>query len=341
MDFLIFGEIRPTVKLRPISALFVCLIVIPLMAGADTSYTVRKGDTLSRIARWSGVNTRTLMECNGLDDDRLKPGMKLTIPSDASDGGKQAEPAKEPSERPAVKEASPAPTGTHTVRKGETLSSIAESYGMSVKELKKINHVRRPRRLKPGMELIVRKPSVPPPAVAPERTAVEISQAASEKKEPEGIAAAKEAGEPAAVRTAGIVLPGEGKGIRDKLVAIAREMLDIPYRFGGRTLLGIDCSGYVQRVFSLLDIALPRTAREQFRQGKLVDKDELSVGDLVFFRTYAKFPSHVGIYLGDSLFIHASAKDRKVKVDSLDAPYYIKRFIGARRLDFNEEEKGI
>jgi len=121
-------------------------------------------------------------------------------------------------------------------------------------------------------------------------------------------------------------------GIKEKLIRIAHKMLDIPYRFGGSSFLGIDCSGYVQKVFGLLDIVLPRTAREQFRLGKLVGKEELSIGDLVFFRTYAKFPSHVGIYLGDNRFIHASSKERKVTIDSLDAPYFIKRFMGARRL---------
>ncbi|HZW37100.1 MAG TPA: C40 family peptidase, partial [Candidatus Deferrimicrobiaceae bacterium] len=131
--------------------------------------------------------------------------------------------------------------------------------------------------------------------------------------------------------------PGGGAGgIKDKLVGIAKKMLDIPYRFGGNSLLGIDCSGYVQKVFSLLNIVLPRTAREQFHLGELVGMDNLSIGDLVFFRTYAKFPSHVGIYLGDNRFIHASSRDRKVTIDSLDAPYYLKRFIGAKRLDLKD-----
>ena len=125
-------------------------------------------------------------------------------------------------------------------------------------------------------------------------------------------------------------------GIKQKLIRIAQAMLDIPYRFGGSSFLGIDCSGYVQKVFGLLDIMLPRTAREQFGRGKRVGKDELSIGDLVFFRTYAKFPSHVGIYLGDNRFIHASSTERKVTIDSLDAPYYVKRFVGARRLPLND-----
>ena len=60
---------------------------------------------------------------------------------------------------------------------------------------------------------------------------------------------------------------------------------------------------------------------------------DLRAGDLVFFRTYARFPSHVGIYLGERLFIHASRKSRKVQIDSLDAPYFSKRYLGGRRLD--------
>ena len=125
-------------------------------------------------------------------------------------------------------------------------------------------------------------------------------------------------------------------GMKDRLILFAKKMLNIPYRFGGSTFIGIDCSGYVQKVFGFLDVSLPRTAREQFHFGEPVSKEELSMGDLVFFRTYASFPSHVGIYLGNNLFIHASSKNRKVSIDSLDTPYYFKRFIGAKRL-FQEE----
>ena len=109
-------------------------------------------------------------------------------------------------------------------------------------------------------------------------------------------------------------------------------MLDIPYKFGGSTTLGIDCSAYVKKAYGLLDIELPRTAREQFKTGEAVEKEQLSAGDLVFFKTYASFPSHVGIYIGNNLFIHASSMAKKVTIDNLDAPYYMKRFIGAKRL---------
>src|SRR4030066_1570805 len=92
-------------------------------------------------------------------------------------------------------------------------------------------------------------------------------------------------------------------GLQDRLILFAKKLLNIPYRFGGSSLLGIDCSAYVQKVYSLIGIDLPRSARKQFQEGTPVKDDELSIGDLVFFRTYASFPSHVGIYLGNNLFI--------------------------------------
>jgi len=85
-------------------------------------------------------------------------------------------------------------------------------------------------------------------------------------------------------------------------------------------------------VYSFIGQNIPRSAREQFNIGESVDKDDLATGDLVFFRTYASFPSHVGIYLGNNLFIHASSLSKKITIDSLESPYYFRRFIGAKRI---------
>jgi cell wall-associated NlpC family hydrolase len=117
-----------------------------------------------------------------------------------------------------------------------------------------------------------------------------------------------------------------------RLITFAKKLINIPYKFGGNSILGIDCSAYVKKVYGFLGIELPRTAREQFNTGEAIDKEQLSVGDLVFFRTYASFPSHVGIYLGNDLFIHASSKGKKVTISNLETPYFLKRFIGAKRL---------
>jgi len=128
------------------------------------------------------------------------------------------------------------------------------------------------------------------------------------------------------------IVEGQDEGITDKILSYARDLLGIPYRFGGVTLKALDCSAFVQKVFKSIGIDIPRTAREQFKIGREVDRDDISKGDLVFFKTYSGYPSHVGIYIGDNQFIHASRRGRKVTIDSLDEPYYQKRFIGAKRL---------
>jgi hypothetical protein len=108
--------------------------------------------------------------------------------------------------------------------------------------------------------------------------------------------------------------------------------LGTPYRFGGEGPSGIDCSSFVQQVFREHQVDLPRTAREQIRMGSDVAQGELRKGDLVFFRTYASYPSHVGIYLGDGKMIHASSARGKVVVSDMNTDYYRSRFLGAKRV---------
>lgn len=107
-----------------------------------------------------------------------------------------------------------------------------------------------------------------------------------------------------------------------------------PYKFGGNSLKGIDCSGFTQSIYrNVLEINLNRSAREQYLQGEVIDnKSDLNFGDLVFFNTRKRVrPGHVGIYLWDNLFVHANTKNG-VTVNSLDDDYYSKRYMGARRI---------
>ncbi len=106
-----------------------------------------------------------------------------------------------------------------------------------------------------------------------------------------------------------------------------------PYLFGGTSRKSIDCSAFTQRVFlNVGNIKIPRTARTQIDVGRPVERNDLEFGDLIFFHTYSmRFPSHVGIYLGDDLFAHASSM-WGVTVSSLNKPYYRSHFIGGRRL---------
>jgi cell wall-associated NlpC family hydrolase len=127
----------------------------------------------------------------------------------------------------------------------------------------------------------------------------------------------------------------EGSSVKEKVLMEIIKYLNTPYKYGGNSKKGIDCSAFTQTVYATgLQLPLLRTARDQFTQGiKIEDKTELKFGDLVFFNTRrAVRPGHVGIYIGDNLFAHASSK-QGVIVSSLDHDYYSKRYMGARRIE--------
>ena len=112
---------------------------------------------------------------------------------------------------------------------------------------------------------------------------------------------------------------------------IARAALDVvgtPYRYGGNTTEGFDCSGLVQYVHASVGIDVPRTSTAQYRHAP--SPPELRVGDVVFFRVGGKV-SHAGIYVGDGRFVHAPSSGKQVSVSRTDNPYFKPRFVGARR----------
>lgn len=118
---------------------------------------------------------------------------------------------------------------------------------------------------------------------------------------------------------------------RDMVLLDIVSLLGIPYRYGGADRDGMDCSAFTARVYEKsLSLNLPRSTKEQFREGRRVDPDSLQFGDLVFFNTTGSSPSHVGIYLEDDVFAHASVSFG-VTLSSLESTYYRKRFVGARR----------
>ena len=255
---------------------------------------------------------------------------------------------------------------THVVRRGDTLGKIARAHHVSASKIQEANGLEGSR-LSVGKKLVIpggkshskrRKgsegqgkratvrgstpASEPPPGSQvslADPQEVPLPTEALKLPTEAGLVELAKAGK--AADTASPVPPDSGKAgesIKDRLLRVAHGMLAVPYRFGGTTLWGLDCSGFVQKAFAFLNLDLPRSAREQFLAGANVAKADLSPGDLVFFRTYAKYPSHVGIYLGDNRFVHASSRERKVTVESLDTPYYVKRYIGAKRLLFEQND---
>ncbi len=110
----------------------------------------------------------------------------------------------------------------------------------------------------------------------------------------------------------------------------AKKYIGVPYRWSGTTASGFDCSGFVMAVYAKSGINIKRLADEQFYSGQRIKKEDLVIGDLVFFETYTSGISHVGIYVGENRFIHSSSS-RGVIIDSLDDPYYKVRYRGACR----------
>lgn len=118
----------------------------------------------------------------------------------------------------------------------------------------------------------------------------------------------------------------------DHLLEHVDEWYGTKYKMGGTTKKGIDCSAFVQAVYlSAFAVSLPRTARDQYRSSKIISATELKEGDLVFFNTRGGI-SHVGIYLQNNKFIHASTSHGVTVSDMFD-PYYIKHYIGAGRIE--------
>ncbi len=125
--------------------------------------------------------------------------------------------------------------------------------------------------------------------------------------------------------------PPKTPAARNAIIATGQKYMGVPYVWGGATPAGFDCSGFTQYVMKQNGITIPRTAAEQFAAGSPVEKANLQVGDLVFFTTYKPGASHVGFYMGDGQFLHASSGAKEVTVSKLDESYYAQRYIGARR----------
>lgn len=245
---------------------------------------------------------------------------------------------------------------TYTVRKGDTLRSIAQKYDVSVVSIQTANKLSNPNHIKTGQKL-----TIPTNKVKSYRTyAYGAAQVHDLEVRLEGDSSEylakgttftileKADGEykiklkdgrigwaktDLVLLKEGRQLIGESEATGSRIVSMAYNYRGYRYVRGGMSARGFDCSGFVKFLYAKEGIDLPRSSVEQFSCGKPVSKDELQEGDLVFFKnTYKRGISHVGIYIGDGTFIHASTRRTGVRVDRLSDDYYTRKYAGARRI---------
>ncbi len=281
-------------------------VATPKHAAGAPNYTVVTGDTLGGIASKYGVTVSELKAANGLTNNELWVGMKLEVPGKGSQLKTQT-----------TTQATNNLRKDYRVKRGDTLGVIAKRHGVTVKELKQTNKLTSSN-IRVGQSLKI-----------PGTAKYMHSYSAKSNNNYNSNGHANNNGHSQnGYHSEGEISP------KQKIIRVAKKYLGAPYKFGGNSYkTGIDCSGYVKKVFSSFNVNLPRTARDiYYRSGHKVAKSQLDTGDLVFFQTYAKFPSHVGIYLGGDQFIHASSARKKVSIDNLNKRYYRNRYIGAKRI---------
>ncbi|BCS55137.1 C40 family peptidase [Geobacter sp. SVR] len=320
--------------------LLLCLMVLafPPLALASKTHVTRKSESLHSIARKYHVSIDELKSVNNLAGTRVPAGTRLIIPSHAAAQGRK--------DKVTEREQS------YKVLKGDTLPGIAKKTGVKMADLRRLNGIKR-NKVKVGQVLALSEEAPaakenPRPSVAANRLQLVNRDLLNEQEFNTTLAELTDLDADVPVDLAKKLEESTTSAGINKLKKTAYTFLGARYRFGGNSRAALDCSSFTQQVFRELAVSLPRTAREQFSVGSEVQRGDLRKGDLVFFQTYARFPSHVGIYLGDRKMIHASSRDHRVVISSMDTPYYLSRYLGARRIgkaesgfNFNELLLGV
>jgi len=292
---------------------------------ANGTYAVKRGDTLTGIAAKTGVTLKALKAANASTGSRLRVNQVLIIPSNKIDKAAKSTPASIPQGE------------KYMVKKGDTIFGIARRAGVTVPELRKLNRIRG-NKLKVGQKLVLtEKPNnelAVPASLEYANREIRPQLEDEEEEDVDNLFTPEEAwAEIERRKQERTALLGKWNHPDEQklLVKVALGFLGAPYRLGGYSVNGIDCSGFVKKIYQIFNVELPRTAFDQSHLGMRVARDELTEGDLIFFNTRRPV-GHVGIYIGNNQFVHAASRKKGVRVDNLNTPYYKKRFFRAVRL---------
>jgi peptidoglycan DL-endopeptidase LytE len=299
------------------SGLFVLFLLISFNANAlATQYKVKNGDSLYSISKKFGVSVNQIKEDNNLQQSKIKKNQVLNISTEGSSKNSAKSKSK---------------STYYTVKKGDTLSKIARENHLSTRKILALNNINQ-RSLRVGQRLVLARKA----KVSEDATYVTINEELED--DIDDSLADEDTADASSINKQDEPLKKEellGKwNSPDEVqlfVKVATGFIGAPYRFGGSSLKGIDCSSFVQKIYNIFDVTLPRNAREQSKVGISISRENLKKGDLVFFHTKRSL-GHVGIYIGNNEFVHASSRGKIIRVDNLDSPYYQKRFQRAVRV---------
>ncbi len=314
------------------------VVVCPPEASPGTGYVSTKpgGQTLSRVtfAAAGAVLIAVVLAAPGtVHADTAaavgEPYFGSAAERDQSPSVASAEGAREQAEQQ-----------THVVQAGDTLWGLSQRYHVSVDVLARVNGLRVDSVLPIGLQLTI---PVPEPEESPHRRYIvqagdSLWKIARQHETTAQALADLNGLRMEAVLPVGAVLlvPAGPDGQRtdgQSLVEAAMQYRGVRYRYGGMTSRGMDCSGLVARVLATQGIDAPHNSRALYRLGHAVSCSQLQPGDLVFFNTNGRGISHVGIYVGEGKFIHASSGRGRVRIDTLEEGYYFRKYVGARRID--------
>lgn len=323
-------------QIRSIILLCILIFAAPQLVLASKTHVVRKSESLHSIARKYHVSVDELKSVNNLSGTHIDKGARVIIPSHPDAQANKSKNSDKPK--------------SYKVSRGDSLLKVAKKTGVKAADIRRFNGIKG-NRLKPGQVLALTDVSATEeaahPVAATNRLQLVNRDLLNEQEFSDTLAELTDIYNERPVDLAKS-LEENSAGV-NKIKKTAYSFLGARYRFGGNSRNALDCSSFTQQVFREQKVNLPRTAREQFYVGNEVMRGDLQKGDLVFFQTYARFPSHVGIYLGNRKMIHASSRDRRVVISSMDTPYYTSRFLGARRvgkdlsgdIDFEELLQGV
>lgn len=297
------------------------------------TYTVQKGDTLSKIATAHGTTVASLKQWNSLQEDTIFVNQQLIVTKGQTTSTTVGQTSKPPSTATTVPVIKPSAVTskiyTYIVEKGDNLSKIATKNNTTVAKLKEWNGLSSDA-IYVNQTLIIKKEQLT--SAGPVVSLPGEDQPAG-SQQPTVSDAEKEIAAQLAAEKKITVQPSTASLEKyKKVIETAQSLIGTPYIYGGNTLAGFDCSGFVKYVYTNAMVNMSRKSSLDYFMNDTTVVANPVPGDVVFFKnTYIPTISHMGIYIGNNQFIHAGSNG--VEVSSLSYSYWDTRFVAFKRFN--------